>query len=522
MTDIDEATYKKEKEDFVSNLSGSSLEEILLVILVVPVTTLFQRSLMKRFESLRVENRSTLFQFMFDYITTIVPIVVSCTFTYATFVMYFFMLGSTIFNFATAKRAKTPKSTASHHVPAESKDDKDRLKLLNSPKKPYLNTYRSGMMILTCIAILAVDFRIFPRAYAKTETYGISLMDVGVGCFIVSGALVSKKARSAIESSTNKARVESPRLTPKKPGSPRMERHRKEKMSEQPANETEQIVTPVSSPQLSRAQVPQTGLQRLKSALKAMTLLLGVGLVRFTIIKVFNYQEHVTEYGEHWNFFLTLAFVGLVTVVLDMDVHLTGVFGFLLLVAYQVLLTHVGVEQYILDAPRTNFFNQNREGIISLFGYLGLYFMSVELGYWVNKNKSKNGWWIFAGALAVLSFFAWILCSFVQIHFGVPSSRRMANMPYSLLVLTINFHILALCLGVDLITLPKPNLILSSVSATRNSQLLVFLLANIMTGIVNLSMRTLYATPLTSFLVLCGYSWLVSFVSVFILPLLPF
>lgn len=37
MADIDEATYKKEKEDFVSNLSGSSLEEILLVILVVPV-----------------------------------------------------------------------------------------------------------------------------------------------------------------------------------------------------------------------------------------------------------------------------------------------------------------------------------------------------------------------------------------------------------------------------------------------------------------------------------------------------
>jgi hypothetical protein len=59
-----------------------------------------------------------------------------------------------------------------------------------------------------------------------------------------------------------------------------------------------------------------------------------------------------------------------------------------------------------------------------------------------------------------------------------------ANMPYSLLVLTINFHILALCLGVDLITLPKPNLILSSVSATRNSQLLVFLLVSV-TGSVH-------------------------------------
>jgi len=57
---------------------------------------------MKRFDSFRAENRSTFFQFMFDYITTIVPVIVSCTFTYATFVMYFIMLSFTIFNFATS------------------------------------------------------------------------------------------------------------------------------------------------------------------------------------------------------------------------------------------------------------------------------------------------------------------------------------------------------------------------------------------------------------------------------------
>ncbi|XP_033100325.1 uncharacterized protein At4g17910-like, partial [Anneissia japonica] len=74
-------------------------------------------------------------------------------------------------------------------------------------KLPFVSSLRLCVLFSTTISILAVDFHIFPRRLAKTETFGVSLMDGGVGMFVFINGLVSSEARSKAPISGFTARI---------------------------------------------------------------------------------------------------------------------------------------------------------------------------------------------------------------------------------------------------------------------------------------------------------------------------
>lgn len=64
---------------------------------------------------------------------------------------------------------------------------------------PFVTALRTFANIFTAIAILAVDFPVFPRRFAKTETFGTGLMDIGVGVFMLAHGVTSPEARGKMD-----------------------------------------------------------------------------------------------------------------------------------------------------------------------------------------------------------------------------------------------------------------------------------------------------------------------------------
>ncbi|MCJ1309627.1 Glucosaminyl phosphatidylinositol (GlcN-PI) nositol acylation protein [Agyrium rufum] len=480
-------SYKAKKEDFVSNLSGGDIWEIDVVTLVAPAAVLLWSSLQARrnifvghgYVALAVDillNVGGILSVMTIYSDQ--PIVLNLLLISPAVMLFMLSHASQQREY---KPPKTRKEATNH-------DDEDQ-NLSDFPIRPFITSYRGAMMVVTCLAILAVDFRIFPRRFAKVETWGTSLMDIGVGSFVFSAGTVG--VRSSLRE----------QATARKTGMP----------------------------------------SRLGQALRHSGPLLVLGFIRLYSVKGLEYAEHVTEYGVHWNFFFTLALLPPFVVVSQLLFSLVpsySVLAILLSVAYEAALELTNLKAYILAAPRKDLLSQNREGIFSFCGYLAIYLAGQGCGQYVlprqqisyrqsSPYEQRKGLVISLGYLALIWRILLFITTSYTYGFGLQISRRLANLPYVIWVSSFNCsQILLFCL-IETFCFPATFAAKSPATESRETRratskvlhafnkngLAVFLIANLLTGLVNMTIDTIAQTHISSIAILSGYALVLSMVT---------
>lgn len=350
------------------------------------------------------------------------------------------------------------------------------------PVKPFLTTYRGCMMVITCVAILAVDFPLFPRRFAKVETWGTSLMDMGVGSFVFAGGLFAARPVLA-----------------------------------------EQVSGRASS-------LPR----RLVYSARHSVPLLLFGVIRLLSVKSLDYAEHVTEYGVHWNFFFTLGLLLPFVATCQAALSLVPSYAALALLiggTYQLLLGKTELQAFILAGPRTDLLSMNREGVFSFLGYLAIFLAGQHLGMLIiprsvgARGRAGTGTphstllLTMAAWAAIWSGLYWLSTSYAY-GLGLGVSRRLANLPYVLWVAAFNsLQLLAFCC-IDTLLFHSfysaanqkaereaYQMATSRVLRAYNRNgLAIFLLANLLTGLVNMTVRTLDASAVKTMAILVAYT----------------
>ncbi|KDQ51682.1 hypothetical protein JAAARDRAFT_163439 [Jaapia argillacea MUCL 33604] len=525
-------SYKSSKEAFVSGMTGSTVGHINMVSAVAMSSIALHSALKSRLPISKSMNFAT------EWLLLVAPMLLSLTlFASSPGLLSLILLFPTgLLLLIPARESGTPLPSSSDYFlrPSSSASIADQTMETSSsssgsplsaiPPLPSLTVYRAHMMIMTILSILAVDFPVFPRSLAKCETFGVSIMDLGVGSFVFSQGVVS-----AIP------------------------------LLKDPAY----LYTPL---------VPKATL-----VIRKTLPVLLLGLVRVILVKGTDYPEHVSEYGAHWNFFITLALLPVLQVLLhpliaNMSIALLGA---ILAFTQQWILSTMGSEEFVLFAPRTNLFSANKEGIFSLPGYLAIHLLGLSTGtlllppspnYFrrqlkalasrrrrdsnaighplpqsnsavssIHRENDKTAtelcsyaavWWILMGA-----------CYWTGIGGGV--SRRLVNLPYILWVAAYNTTFLLGYLLLDLFFFPSP-LSKSTYSPTsklkvpkdsarldavgtdhlikqlpkapalleaiNKNGLALFLLANVATGLTNLMIPTMYTSDIWAMVVLGGYA----------------
>ncbi|KAF6767261.1 GWT1 [Kalmanozyma brasiliensis GHG001] len=338
--------------------------------------------------------------------------------------------------------------------------------------QPFLTVYRAHMMLVTIISILAVDFPVFPRFLSKCESFGTSWMDMGVGSFVFSLGIIS--ALPFLKSPRN-------RFRPLK--------------------------------------------QQLLSDFRKALPLLVLGSVRVVMVKGVEYPEHLSEYGVHWNFFITLSVLPFAATLSRPFARVIrySLLGLALTLSHQTLLKLTQWQEWALSdtIPRTTLASQNKEGLTSMVGYLAIFYIGLDLGHYVlpldpyfayrklRRRRTRprtDKLAMVLGSLAVLWWAAYAMTGAV----GLRTSRRLANLPYVLWVVAFNTSFLLAYVLVYLWVLQpaegQDGVTPGLLEDVNRHSLTVFLVANLLTGLVNVTVRTMYTSDAVAVGILLVYT----------------
>lgn len=327
-------------------------------------------------------------------------------------------------------------------------------------------------LLYTVLAIFCVDFPNFGERFMKTEQFGLTLMDIGIGCSLFSSG-VSEGVRRRSKGLADR------------------------------------LVWGALPP-------------------------LIIGAFRTGILSAIGYRVDSAEYGVHWNAFVSF---GCITLLLLFCEGLVGPslikiaalsWGVLLgpvqwaLTAYQDYLTD--------DDLRRNLVEANKEGIVSLAGFFAIFMGGAAFGKYVYPRKYHG--LSSLGSLTLVCI-AVLLDQIAGGGQGVlteggvwifqPFSRRLGNLPYCMFSVGMN----ALFIEVQLWCFKKfipPKIVVPLKSGTmagehRNGvvvvapfssklnkhQLVYFVMANIVTGLVNIAIDTHAVSDAMSFVHQIGY-----------------
>nr|VZI31763.1 unnamed protein product [Spirometra erinaceieuropaei] len=436
--------------EFVSNLTGGTIFE-LICLLVLPLALGFSRVLIGH---LHPRVTSKLSPLVWDFLLVIAVFVLPVTLL-SEYIIEITVIACTtaILLYCYARNRQLPPP-------------------LSEPLYVWRRVLRAYILLFTCVCIYAVDFPLFPRRFAKTEAYGVSLMDIGVGLISLYCGLSNVQFVYFLRSAR-----------------------------------------PYSS---------------ISPVLRSTFLLVLLGASRTLVIKLLGFPEHVTEYGVHWNFFVTLAVLRLAGFLVGSQLSRLSNFAamnalFLLSIActigHQAVLSSLGLEQSLApdssllkeEARRSSLLLANAEGLVSLPGYFALFLWGMLLSFVIDVHLTDGVSSVKYKLLCVQEEEKWrglprrvsLLLALMAIGFlsvtywygEAATSRRFVNLPFICLQAFISYAIAAftlLCLYRD--PARKSSVkkdLMPLITIVSGNSMLYFLVSNIMTGSLNLLIDTL-------------------------------